>query len=255
MILKYIYKIKDFVIKEKKVILSIFVMILLPILINCMFYGNYEKKLKLAYINNELIKHPRNMFKGKTFVTDTYPIFKEVVFMGDSYSHFISYDLGFDVMNYSCPGLKLKDLKYVFDMASKSNKKYAIIFIGPNDFIAQTPLNEFKECFETYIKMLKDEMGAKVILTSYLPSKYTIAEESKGIFKNTIDMYDKEIKEISDENEGVFYLDILTDYDVDKYSKYTIENNDAIHLNYDFNVSLINRLYDLIIDIEIQDIK
>lgn len=63
-----------------------------------------------------------DIYNGKTFVTDTYPVFKDVVFVGDSYSHHLALELGFDTTIYSSPGLPLADLKYCFKSAKENQK-------------------------------------------------------------------------------------------------------------------------------------
>ena len=84
--------------------------------------------------NFEPEKIEENNYNGTTFVTDTFTIFKDVVFIGDSYSYNIGIELGFDTTIYSSPGLTIKELEYCFNSAKNNQKKYIVVFLGPNDF-------------------------------------------------------------------------------------------------------------------------
>lgn len=218
--------------------------------INKMSGQNEEKK---AY-EIELMEHPRDSFKGNSFVTDTYPVFRDAMMIGDSYSHFISYDLGFDVINYSCPGLTLRELESVFDVALRTKKKYVTIFIGPNDFYANTSLEEFGTRLSDYVSLIKEKIGAKVILCTYLHSVFSKTIEANGTCAHSIDEYNAEIKKLEDEKNGVYFLDLSELDEHEKYQKDTPTGPDDIHYNYDFSVKFINKLYDKLMYIKEKEI-
>lgn len=189
-----------------------------------------------------------NIYDGTTFVTDTFPIFKDVVFVGDSYSHFLPLELGFDTIVYSSPGLAIKDLNYCFNSAMNRKKKYLVIFIGPNDYRENTDLGEFYNTLDDYVKMYIND--SKVILCTYLPSMYTDELQSTGIAKYEVSDYDNEIKRVANSHDRVYYFD-LTDFSgKSEYYKYLTNNLDTIHFNNKFYVEYINKLNSFILSIK-----
>lgn len=179
-------------------------------------------------------------FDGYSFVTETYPIFKEVVFIGDSYSHNIANELGFDTTIYSSPGLTLKELGYCFSSAKKNQKKYMVIFIGPNDFRYNTEIDEFYETLNDYVNMFVKD--SQVILCSYLPSLFTFDTEKSGKSKYRIDDYDAAIRKLANSNVKVHYFDLTSLAGDRQYDKYIDDKTDKIHFNHSFYVKYINML-------------
>ncbi len=229
--------IKEWIVYHKEKVAMALIMVILT-LITSLFSGSLRK-------TNENIEY--GIFNGKTFVTETYPIFKDVVFVGDSYSHYIALSLGFDTTIYSSPGLPLADLKYCFESASKNPKKYMVIFIGPNDYRLNTDLKIFHDSLLDYIDILREK--SKVILCSYLQSMYTEHMKSTGEAKYEISQYDEEIKKIAETYDKVYYFDLTDLNGKSKYYRYNMDKTDKIHFNHDFYVEFINRLYKFIMSI------
>ena len=229
--------IKEWIIYHKEKVAMALIMVILTLIIS-LFSGSLRK-------TNENIEY--DIFNGKTFVTETYPIFKDVVFVGDSYSHYIALSLGFDTTIYSSPGLPLEDLKYCFESAKKNQKKYMVIFIGPNDYRINTNLKTFHDRLLNYVDILRDK--SKVILCSYLQSMYTENLKNTGEAEYEISQYDEEIKEIAKTYDNVYYFDLTDLNGKSKYYKYNVDITDKIHFNYDFYVEFINRLYKFIMSI------
>lgn len=236
-ILELLQNIKEGIIYHKSKVLMTIIMVVLTLFIS-LFSNSFRKE-------NGTIMY--DIFDGKNFVTETYPIFKDVVFIGDSYSHYIALSLGFDTTIYSSPGLPLEDLKYCFESASKNPKKYMVIFIGPNDYRLNTDLKVFHDNLLDYIDILREK--SKVILCSYLQSMYTENMKSTGEAKYEISQYDEEIKKIAETYDNVYYFDLTDLNGKSKYYKYNVDKTDKIHFNHDFYVEFINRLYKFIMSI------
>lgn len=232
-------KIKKVLQIEKRYI-SILSLILFPILLSLILLPSRTKinRIRKAEYIAELYKP--DSFTGNSFVTQSYPIFKELVLCGDSYSHFVSLDLGFDFMNYSCPGLTVMELSNVMEQALNSDKKFVCIFIGPNDFFNQTDLKSFSSCLSMYIKKFLDK-NMKVILCTYLNSVHTdLMEKLQEDKKIKVIDYQNELMKLIDEENNIFYLN-LQEYN---HHKNYLRNEEAmVHYNYDFNVKFINKLY------------
>ena len=197
-------------------------------------------------ISNENIN--MNLYDGKTFVTETYPIFKDVVFVGDSYSHFLALELGFDTTIYSSPGLPLEKLTYCFNSAKKNMKKYIVVFIGPNDYMVNTDLKKFNKLLSNYVKLFIND--SKVILCSYLPSMYTDDIKRKGVAKYNISDYDDEIRKVANSYNKVYYFDLSDFIGKKEYYKYLVDELDTIHFNHKFYVEFINKLNSFIMSIK-----
>lgn len=193
-------------------------------------------------------RNSMDLYDGKTFVTDTYPVFKDVVFVGDSYSHFLALELGFDTTVYSSPGLTLKELNYCFASAKENKKKYVVILIGPNDYGRNTNLDDFHKVLDSYVKLyLKD---SKVILCTYLPSMYTDDIKSTGTAKYEVSDYDDEIRKIANSHDRVYYFDLSEFKGKKEYYKYLVDELDTIHFNHKFYVEFINKLNSFILSIK-----
>ena len=191
---------------------------------------------------------PVKPYDGKTFVTENYPIFKEVVFIGDSYTHRLAEELGYDTTIYSSPGLKVSELTYCFESAKKNQKKYVVVFIGPNDFKGNTKLDEFYNQIKAYTDMFTEE--SKVILCSYLKSAFSKELDDNKLTLYHIEDYDSELKKVAENAENVFYLDLNEYSNVEEYTRYSYDKNDMLHYNHTFYVEFINRLYDFLVSIK-----
>ncbi|MCQ2609309.1 MAG: SGNH/GDSL hydrolase family protein [Lachnospiraceae bacterium] len=199
----------------------------------------------------DITRYPKNSFRGNDFVTKVYPVFQDVVVIGDSYSYFLGVDVGEDLAVYACPGLKLERLDNAFEAASNTDKKYAVIFIGPNDLMSQTGTDAFKGYLAKYVKQLK-EKNKEVMIVTYLNSEYT--DEAKKKFENgiTVEMYDKVIQDVCKE-ENVVYIDAkdINDYHNDKRLNYN-GIPDGLHFNQEFNIKLLNKIYGYIYDMLVE---
>lgn len=242
------------VLKDIKTYVGVLVLIIISFTLFMCTNKIYKHNIEVLNYENELMAHPKNSYDGNSFVTDTYPIFKDVMLVGDSYAHFVSYDIGFDVLNYSCPGFTLEMLKSVFDVALKTKKKYVTIFIGPNDFYANTSLSDFSNRLSHYVKELRDKMGAKVILCTYLHSVFSKTIEGNKTCAHSIDEYNNEIKKLVSEKDGIYFLDLSDLDEHEKYRKETPTGPDDIHYNYEFSIKYINKLYDKLMYIREKEI-
>lgn len=220
--------------------MSIISLVLFPVLLSVILLPS---RIKINYVRKAdyLAKiYKPDSYTGDTFVTQSYPILKDFVLCGDSYAHFVSLDIGFDLTNYCCPGLTVAELANVMEQTSKSGKKYVCIFIGPNDFFRQTSIKSFRDCLYKYIKNFR-ENNMQVILCTYLNSTYAdLVEEFQTDKKIKIIDYQNSIVSLIDEDNGIFYLD-LAEYNNHKI--YHRDEDPKIHYNYDFNVKFINKLY------------
>lgn len=230
-------RIKREIVDHKEKVVMALIMVVLTLLISLFTKGFHKKGDSIMY----------DIYDGKTFVTETYPLFKDVVFVGDSYSHCIALELGFDTTIYSSPGLPLSNLTYCFKSAKENQKKYMVIFVGPNDYRINTDLDTFRNQIEDYANMFKDR--SKVILCSYLSSMYTDDLKRTGEAEYEVSQYDKEIRKVADENDNVYYFDLTSLDGNSKYYKYNVDKSDKIHFNHDFYVEFINRLYKFIMSI------
>lgn len=234
-ILELLQKIKEGIIYHKSKVLMAIIMVVLTLFIS-LFSNSFRKE-------SETIMY--DIFDGETFVTETYPMFKDVAFVGDSYSHFIALELGFDTTIYSSPGLPLSELNYCFESAKKNQKKYMVIFVGPNDYRLNVDLKTFHDKLESYVDLFKDD--SKVIICSYLQSLYTNDLKREGDAKYEISQYDDEIKKVAESNDKVYYFDLTDLNGKAKYYKYNTDKTDKIHFNHDFYVEFINRLYKFLV--------
>ena len=187
-------------------------------------------------------------YQGDRFITEHFPIFKDVVFVGDSYAHHLALELGFDTTVYSSPGLTLKDLKYCFNSAKDNQKKYVVIFVGPNDFRFSIDPDVFKSELDNYITMFNKD--SKIIMCTYLSSIFTNDLTTAKSVKYKISDYDDEIKKVVEENENVYYLDLKYLEGKPEYYKKVEDDPDRIHFNYRFYVEFINKLYKFILTIK-----
>ena len=206
-------------------------------------------KLNEQRANEMLEKYPANSFTGETFVTETYPIMRDVVFVGDSYTHFLSLDLGFDTVSFSRPGFTVEKLDDAFEEAFKTKKKYLVIFIGPNDFNAGNSPEDMYIPLRKYIYEYKYKVNGTVILCTYLPSLHTNEWEKKYPEITTIEEYNNVILSLVNEKNRIYYLDLSDTANKEEYVKYTDGKVDTVHFNYDFNINFMNKLYDLMIKI------
>lgn len=200
--------------------------------------------------NDMLINYPPYSYDGSTFVTETYPIMRDVVFVGDSYTHFLSLDLGFDTISFSKPGYTVDMLTETFEEAFKTKKKYLVIFIGPNDFNKGNTPEEMYEALRRNIYAYKYKVNGTVILCTYLPSLHTNDMEKK--YPNSvipIEKYNEQILRLVNEKKRIYYLDLSETANKEEYYKYNNGELDTVHLNYDFNIYFINKLYSLLIKI------
>ena len=209
----------------------------------------HTAKLNEQRANEMLEKYPANSFTGETFVTETYPIMRDVVFVGDSYTHFLSLDLGFDTISFSRPGFTVEKLGDAFEEAFKTKKKYLVIFIGPNDFNNGNSTDDMYKPLRKYIYEYKYKVNGTVILCTYLPSLHTNEFESNFPGITTIEDFNNVILSLVDERNRIYYLDLSDTANKEEYIKYTNGEVDTVHFNYDFNINFMNKLYDLMIKI------
>lgn len=229
-----IFRIKRQVANYKNIICVALAMIILTIILSVI----------LVNIKNTSMRKEERVYDGVTFVTETYPIFKDVVFVGDSYSHEIAYQLGFDTIIYSSPGLTVSELKYCFESAKKNQKKFVVVFIGPNDFRFSIDTNIFYNELKKDVEMFTKD--SKVVLCEYMSSKYTEELEEHKKVKYKVTDYDAEIKRIASELDRVYYFDMNDITGKVEYYKYNDDKQDKLHFNHKFYVEYINRLYNFI---------
>ena len=241
--LKIFNNVLDFLIKHKdKVIISLVIIvfvIVLSIVVNT--HSDEQIATETTETETEIIKES---FQGERFITEHFPIFKDVVFVGDSYAHNLALELGFDTTVYSSPGLALKDLSYCFNSAKDNQKKYVVIFVGPNDFRYSVDPELFKSELQNYINMF--DKDSKLIVCTYLSSIFTDNLTRAKTVKYKISDYDDEIKKVVEENENVYYLDLKDLEGKPEYYKKVEDDPDRIHFNYRFYVEFINKLYKFI---------
>lgn len=229
-----IFRIKRQVANYKNIICVALAMTILTIILSVI----------LVNIKNSSMRKEERVYDGVTFVTETYPIFKDVVFVGDSYSHEIAYQLGFDTIIYSSPGLTVSELKYCFESAKKNQKKFVVVFIGPNDFRFSIDTNIFYNELKKDVEMFTKD--SKVVLCEYMSSKYTEELEEQKKVKYKVTDYDAEIKRIASELDRVYYFDMNDITGKVEYYKYNDDKQDKLHFNHKFYVEYINRLYNFI---------
>lgn len=189
---------------------------------------------------------PKGRYNGDGFVTEIYPIFKDVVIVGDSYSHFLALDAGFDLRVFARSGWKIGALKEVFQSVAKTKEKYVVIFIGPNDLRAQTSINVFKKNLVENVNILK-ENKKQVLIVTYLNSEFTeeIRKNPRSII--TVQDYNNVILDVCKE-ENITYIDAkgINNYHYDKRTENGIV--DTLHFNQKFNIKMINKIYEYLYD-------
>ena len=244
---KIFNNILDFLIKHKnKAIICLSVIafvILLSIVVN--LHSGEQIEIETTETETDIIKES---FEGEKFITEHFPIFKDVVFVGDSYAHNLALELGFDTTVYSSPGLTLKDLSYCFNSAKDNKKKYVVIFVGPNDFRYSVDPEIFKSELDNYINMFDSD--SKLIVCTYLSSIFTKRLTEEKSVEYEISDYDDEIKKVADEYDNVYYLDLKDLEGKPEYYKKVEDDPDRIHFNYRFYVEFINKLYKFIMTIK-----
>ena len=246
-------RIKKYLMENIEIILILSFLVLFPIcaaVYSHIYSKNIKREIELMMKENE-----KDSYIGESFVTETYPILKDVVIIGDSYAHYVPYDLGFDFTVYSSPGLNLEQLSYAFDSASKSGKKNAVIFIGPNDYRYKTEIDEFETRLKDYAIMLKEKLGGSVVLCSYLPSEYSKILEKEKKIRHTIKEYDEGIRKVAKSDKKFYYLDLYDLADKKEYYRSNQDINDTIHFNRKFNIAFINKLSDLMVEIAKEELK
>ena len=227
-----------FIIKNKTIIIQTSILVVLTIIIAIVT----RKPMDRINVKEDKI------FKGTTFVTETFPIFKDVVFVGDSYAHYIPIEFGYDTIVYSSPGLSVSELSYCFSAAEHNQRKYLVVFLGPNDFRYSVKPKDFKR---TLTEHLKPFIGkSKIILCTYLPSIFTdeVLKLKKAKFE--IEEYDDELKSIASSNKNIYYFDIKDMARKAKFYRYDGDNLDKIHFNHTFYIEYITRLNDFILSIK-----
>lgn len=189
------------------------------------------------------------IYDGNNFVTQDYPIFREVIFLGDSYTYFLSSLLCEDVINYSEPGKMVGDLMNACDQAVRCHGKYVNIFVGPNDMRYNVSISKFKSDLKALFDKIK-KAGKKPIMSSYLKSEFTELMNKEYENAKTVEQYDEAIQEVC-KKEKVYYLDVkdINDFHNDKMLTES-GKRDMLHFNQDFYVKYMNKLYSLLYDIE-----
>lgn len=186
-------------------------------------------------------------YYGTGFVTMKADIFNDLTIVGDSYTNALDNDIGGDLITFSRSGFKVSLLHDNFLGAIKANKKYVVIFIGPNDFIAQTDLDEFKNVLNQYISEVLAKTNSTIVLSSYLESIITVGceEHNPKTFPNRIKQYDSKLREIvkEDETERVLYFDI---FNINDYEKYKRAEDDLLHFNAEFNCRYLVELHNFL---------
>ena len=186
-------------------------------------------------------------YYGTGFVTMKADIFNDLTVVGDSYTNALDNDIGGDLITFSRSGFKVKLLHDNFLGAIRTNKKYLVVFIGPNDFIAQTDLDEFKYTLNQYIDEVLEKTNSTIILSSYLESIITVGceEHNPRTFHNRIKQYDEKLREIveEDETQRILYFDI---FDINDYEKYKRSEDDLLHFNAEFNCKYLVELHNFL---------
>lgn len=187
-------------------------------------------------------------YDGERFITEHFPIFKDVVFVGDSYAHNMAIELGFDTTVYSSPGLTLQDLQYCFNSAKENAKKYVVIFVGPNDFRFNVDPEFFGEELDKYVNIF--DKDSKIIICTYLSTEFTDNLTRLKTAKYSIPEYDYEIRKIVRDNDNTYYFDLSDLEGKPEYYKKVEDDPNRIHFNYKFYIEFINKLYDFILSIK-----
>lgn len=238
----------------KKSLSNIFIIILILLFAGILIFMKrniiedylYDKKNDLSSLfpdRKELV------YDGTDFVTKDYPIFREVIFLGDSYVYLLGSEMCKDVICYAEPGRMVGELKEACDEAVKTRGKYVNIFIGPNDIRYNISVEKFKNDLKELVEKIKNA-GKETIVSSYLKSEYTELMNQEYKNSKTVEDYDKAMQEVCKE-ENVYYFDIkdINDYHTDKMF---LEGGkrDIIHFNENFYIKYMNKLYSFLYDIE-----
>lgn len=190
----------------------------------------------------------------KDIVFNDYSILKDVIFFGDSYTYLISEYINGDFKIYGEKGHTLRELYKISKQVAKNNEKYVSIFIGPNDMIYKTSLENFKNDL-SYICEAFTNTGKTVIVSSYLKSEFTESIMMAYEDSLTVTDYDIAIRDVCDE-KGLIYFDVkaINDYVHDKAYE---ENGayDSLHFNKNFYIKYMNKLCNLIYNIKKEEVK
>lgn len=160
--------------------------------------------------------------------------YKDILIIGDSYAYnFLYYTkvdcrfvvkVGYTVGNINEELLPLVDFDGI---------KYCIIFIGPNDYMQQTPVRDFHYYFKTLCESIINK-GVKPVLISYMGVPYRNYEISELQYMASVYNLSMEI--------DCIYVD-LSEYD--RICERNVLDNFVHHL-FLFNVLSFNKIFDTI---------
>ena len=194
---------------------------------------NEQDVMKVDYevTHKYLDKDPNNILSG------------EMIVIGDSYAMLLAQHSNANFNYIVHQGYTVDKIYAEFLPLIQPNRyKYGYVFIGANDYMRQTNLNEFREFLQRIVDDLKSK-GMQVIFSNYSEPRFDVIDE-RLLNHNPVPcfFYDMIIKDIVLKN-SLIYVDMR-----DILNEYGYYPNDFIHPTSDFYPPLIRKVEDRIME-------
>lgn len=215
----------------------IIVLVFVMFLVNCNYASVTLNQLRGK--EHDFANTYRNFGVGPDYILSG-----DLLVLGDSFS-FLLCEYADAELNYIVhQGYTLQQILDEFiEEIPRDRYKYIYLYIGPNDFFAQTNPVDFRVALQIIVNKLKFR-GAQVILSNYTEPDYT-SSYAKGTIDNKIKCkeYDLEIWQTAQQND-LIYVD--TSDLLKQYGKIKV---DGIHPSREmYNPLLIKVLNEIILD-------
>ena len=136
-----------------------------------------------------------------------------IVMIGDSYTGYFTKYINDGIFPFGRAGEPISSHRESVINATKMNPRLIILFIGANDFVSQTSIEEFTNILEEYRTIINNGCNSKFAICSFLDflTEDVMYEESIKCKD-----YDNVIKEFTKKYVDVDYIDLRTYADVNE---------------------------------------
>lgn len=157
-------------------------------------------------------------------------LFSDILIIGDSYAYNFLYYTKIDCRFVVKIGYTIANIKdELLKLADFTGIKYCIIFIGPNDYMQQTAIQDFHYYFKSMCEIIIGK-GVKPVLISYMGVPYRDYEITDMQYKATVYNLSMEIECI--------YVDLS---EFDKICDRNVADN-FVHHHMQFNILSFNKI-------------